>query len=256
MGNCLNCEESSEAGEGVDGPLLIQGQKVERFTVAVNPSEPKVILRWDPPTDCDVTDIRAYDVRFKKLGALQYNELQVGAAQTTCTLSLNSGLEPLSSTQFEVRAIQEAGKAGEWTSESLLVGNITDDFFVWPRLYFQFNAQIGTASVPPVERTGYESTMDNFTTSVAERVPDCTVCIRPHMGGWREREGGGCWLFSSCIFFLLPAAGSRHCMYPSCPLLKEGDNWYCSGHKDEALQSGNVHNPSPFLVSCPDPITP
>ena len=121
MGSCLDHEESSK--EDVDGPLLTQGPKVERFTVTVNPSEPSVTLRWDPPADLDVTEIRGYDVRFKTLGALEYIECQVGASQTTHTLRVGSGLEPLSSVQFEVRAVQDAGVAGEWSSDSRLVGN-------------------------------------------------------------------------------------------------------------------------------------
>ena len=78
-------------------------------------------LKWDPPVNAgNVGDVTKYLVRFWNKGC--YNESSVDGSTTTTVITRESGLRPLTTSTFEVRACSGDDVSQKWTTVSTFVG--------------------------------------------------------------------------------------------------------------------------------------
>ena len=78
--------------------------------------ELSVTLRWGVPKENREDEITAYDIRFRPKDADGYiNETSVHGAYKTITLTSTSGIAPLTTYEFEVRA-RCGDSVGNWTT--------------------------------------------------------------------------------------------------------------------------------------------
>ena len=87
-------------------PLSITVGEVEDLVASLQPSIPKlsVTLQWDVPSKNREDEITAYDIWFRPKDGDSYNKRIVGGACKTITLKSTSGIAPLTTYEFKVRA--------------------------------------------------------------------------------------------------------------------------------------------------------
>ena len=96
-------------------PLSITVGKVEDLVASLQPSVPElsVKLKWDVPSKNKEDEITAYDIWFRPKDGDSYNEKHVGGACKTITLTSTSGIAPLITYEFKVRA-RIKDSEGKW----------------------------------------------------------------------------------------------------------------------------------------------
>jgi len=92
----------------------------------VDPNVPSATLTWDPPKNVTRTGtqsflLNTYNVRFKPEGREHYDEVDVDGSATSVILKRESGLIPLTTSMFEVRA-QCGDNLGKWKAISRYIG--------------------------------------------------------------------------------------------------------------------------------------
>ena len=94
----------------------------------MDPNVPCATLTWDPPQNVKKTGIPSsllsnskYNIRFKPKGREHYNEVDVDGSTTSVVLKRESGLIPLTTSMFEVRA-QCGDNLGKWKAISRYIG--------------------------------------------------------------------------------------------------------------------------------------
>ena len=95
---------------------------VQNLTAAVDACKPAVTLKWDPPANAGCTgDVTEYQVRFrgKEKGCCKKF---VNGSSTTTVITRESGLRPLTTFTFEVRARSGDDVSKEWRNVSTFVG--------------------------------------------------------------------------------------------------------------------------------------
>ena len=96
--------------------LFIAVGEVENLVASLQTSIPElsVTLQWDVPRKNRKDEITAYDVRFRPKDEEVYsNETSVDGAFKTITLTSTSGIAPLTTYEFEVRA-RIGDAVGKW----------------------------------------------------------------------------------------------------------------------------------------------
>jgi len=96
--------------------LFIAVGEVENLVASLRPriSELSVTLQWDVPRESREDEITAYDIRFRPKDEDGYgNERRVGGSHKTITLTSTSGIAPLTTYEFEVRA-RTRDAVGKW----------------------------------------------------------------------------------------------------------------------------------------------
>ena len=95
---------------------------VQNLTAAVDASKPAVTLKWDPPANAGCTgDVTEYQVRFHGKEKGCYKKV-VNGSSTTTVITRESGLRPLTTFTFEVRARSGDDVSKEWRNVSTFVG--------------------------------------------------------------------------------------------------------------------------------------
>ena len=80
-------------------------------------------LKWDPPANVGCPgDVTKYQVRFWDKEKKRYNEKLVDGSTTTTVITRESGLRPLTTSTFEVRACSGIDVSEEWRTVSTFVG--------------------------------------------------------------------------------------------------------------------------------------
>ena len=96
---------------------------VQNLTATVDSHKPAVTLKWDPPANAgyegDVTD---YRVRFWNKERSCYEKKGVNGSITTIVITRDSGLRPLTTSTFEVKACSGIDESQEWRTVSTFVG--------------------------------------------------------------------------------------------------------------------------------------
>ena len=96
--------------------------RVQNLTAAVDPHKPCVILKWDPPANVGYPDVTDYQVHFWDKKRSCYKEKFVNGLITTTIITRDSGLRPLTTSTFEVRACSGIDESQEWRAVSTFVG--------------------------------------------------------------------------------------------------------------------------------------
>lgn len=78
-------------------------------------------LQWDAPIKNSDDEVTSYDIRFSPEGGDDYHEESVDGFSTTITLTKASGIEPLTTYKFEVRA-RIGDTEGKWKAVSQYIG--------------------------------------------------------------------------------------------------------------------------------------
>ena len=99
---------------------------VKHLKIDVDLIVPSATLTWDQPKNLTRTETQSflpniYNVRFKPEGRDHYDEMDVDGSTTSVVLKRESGLIPLTTSMFEVRA-QCAGNLGKWKAISRYIG--------------------------------------------------------------------------------------------------------------------------------------
>ena len=82
-----------------------------------------VTLNWDPPANAaHAEDVTKYEIRFWDNDSSFYDERVVNGSTTTTVITRESGLTPLSTFTFKVRAYSGGNASQEWTTESRFIG--------------------------------------------------------------------------------------------------------------------------------------
>ena len=105
-------------------PLDLVPGPVEKLKIHVDKSIPSATLTWAPPQNVGsdtCSDVSQYHIRFKQKVRMHYHEMTVDGSTTSIVLNRESGLTPLTSFTFEVRA-QTGNNLGDWKSVSTVVG--------------------------------------------------------------------------------------------------------------------------------------
>ena len=98
---------------------------VQKLTATVDTHKPSVTLKWDPPANARYPgDVTKYQICFwdKEKGC--YVESTVDGSTTTTVITRESGLRPLTTTTFEVRACSGDDVSPEWRTVSTFVGRV------------------------------------------------------------------------------------------------------------------------------------
>ena len=102
---------------------------VQNLTATVDTHKPSVTLKWDPPANAgNVGDVTKYQVRFWNKGCYWdkerscYNDKNVNGSTTTTVITRESGLRPLTTSTFEVRACCGDDISQKWRTVSTFVG--------------------------------------------------------------------------------------------------------------------------------------
>ena len=86
--------------------------------------EPSLTLNWKRPDNIwDAEEMVAYDIHFKSSETDEYEEMSEDCYATGVTFTRQSGLVPLTTYNFKVRARSEDGE-GEWSTLSTIFGKI------------------------------------------------------------------------------------------------------------------------------------
>jgi len=109
-------------------PAALVPDPVHNLKISVEPNIPTVALTWDPPcnvvetgTQCSLLHAIQYHIRFKPNEREHYDEVSVDSSTTSMVLNRESGLIPLTTSTFEVRA-QCGEDLGDWNVISGYIG--------------------------------------------------------------------------------------------------------------------------------------
>ena len=103
---------------------------VQKLTANVNKHTPSVALNWDPPGNARYAqDVTKYQIRFWDKAKDCYNEITIDGSCTTIDITGESGLRPLTTSTFEVRACCGDDASQEWRTVSTFVGMWTSQEF-------------------------------------------------------------------------------------------------------------------------------
>ena len=90
----------------------------------MDPHKPSLTLNWRRPDNIwDAEEMVAYDIHYKSSETDEYEEMSEGCYATGFTFTRQSGLVPLTTYEFKVRARSEDGE-GEWSTVSTIFGKI------------------------------------------------------------------------------------------------------------------------------------
>ena len=97
---------------------------VQNLKAAIDTHKPSVTLKWDPPANAGFPGyITNYKVRFWDKEKGHYNESTMdGSTTTTTVITRKTGLRPLTTTTFEVRACSGGDVCPEWRTVSAFIG--------------------------------------------------------------------------------------------------------------------------------------
>lgn len=103
--------------------------EVRNLTATLQPnheseSETFVVLQWDAPSKDTEDKITAYDIRFRPDGEDAYCEESVDGCNRMILLTKSSGIKPLTTYSFEVRARIEVAE-GKWKAVLQYIGTLT-----------------------------------------------------------------------------------------------------------------------------------
>ena len=97
---------------------------VQNLTAAVDAHNPSVTLNWDPPANAvHAGDITVYEIHFQDNNDRSFHgEKVVNGSTTTAVITRESGLRPLTTFTFKVRAYSGDCASREWRTVSTFVG--------------------------------------------------------------------------------------------------------------------------------------
>ena len=105
-------------------PTALVPDQVGNLAASLNPNVPSVTLTWDPPSNVGVEsqtswlDVTKYNVRIKPRRG---NNVEICCSATSTVLDKDSGLIPLTTSRFGVRA-QCGDCFGQWNAVSAFIG--------------------------------------------------------------------------------------------------------------------------------------
>ena len=107
------------------GSFTVVGE-VQNLTAILQPNyefglETFLTLQWDAPIKNSDDEITSYDIRFKPKDGDSYREESVDGPSRTITLTKASGIEPLTTYKFKVRA-RIGDTEGKWKAVSQYIG--------------------------------------------------------------------------------------------------------------------------------------
>ena len=80
-------------------------------------------LNWDPPTNATCTGyVTKYEIHFQDNNSGFHGELFVNGSTTTSVITRESGLRPLTTFTFKVRAYSGDDVSRKWRTVSTFVG--------------------------------------------------------------------------------------------------------------------------------------
>ena len=95
--------------------------QVPKLTAAVDPHKPSVTLNWDPPANA-AGYVTKYEICFQDNNSGFHGEKVVNGSTTTTVITRESGLRPLTTFTFGVRAYSGDKKGREWRTGPIFVG--------------------------------------------------------------------------------------------------------------------------------------
>jgi len=105
---------------------------VENLTATVDTCKPSVTLVWDPPANARYAgDVTKYQIRFWDKAKEYYNETAVDGSSTAIVITVESGLRPLTTSTFEVRACCGDDASQVWRTVSTFIGTWTLQDFLF-----------------------------------------------------------------------------------------------------------------------------
>ena len=104
---------------------------VQNLTAAVDAYEPSVTLNWGPPANAAYAgDVTKYGICFQdNETGVKFGEMFVNGSTTAAVIKRESGLRPLTTFTFNVRACSGDDVSREWRAVSTFVGT----YLVVPR---------------------------------------------------------------------------------------------------------------------------
>ena len=97
---------------------------VQNLTASLDTSTPSVTLNWEPPANAsDEQDITKYQICLWDEEKDFCNETVVNGSTTTSVITRESGLRPLTTFTFKVRAYSGDDVSREWRTVSRFIGN-------------------------------------------------------------------------------------------------------------------------------------
>ena len=94
------------------------------LSMDMNPHEPSLTLSWEKPDNIwNAKEMVAYDIHFKSSEMDEYEEMSEDCYATAFTFTRRSGLVPLTTYEFKIRARSEDGE-GEWRTVSTIFGKM------------------------------------------------------------------------------------------------------------------------------------
>ena len=104
--------------------IALTPDPVQNLTAAVDSHKPSVTLKWDPPANAGYPgDVTKYQVRFwDKKNCYNVKRVNLKGSTTTTVITRESGLRPLTTSTFEVRACSGDDVSQKWTTVSTFVG--------------------------------------------------------------------------------------------------------------------------------------
>ena len=102
-------------------------EPVRNLTATVDAHVPSVALNWDPPANAaHAGDVTKYEIHFQDNDSSFHGEEVVNGSTTTTIITRESGLRPLTTFTFNVRACSRGDVGndvgGEWRAVSTFVG--------------------------------------------------------------------------------------------------------------------------------------
>jgi len=95
---------------------------VQKLTAVVDTHTPSVTLNWKPPANAAYKGlVTKYEIHFNSDNGFHGEEF-VNGSTTTTVITRESGLRPLTTFTFEVRAYCGDDVSGEWRTVSTFVG--------------------------------------------------------------------------------------------------------------------------------------
>ena len=95
---------------------------VQNLTAAVDTCKPSVTLNWDPPANAGYAGyVTKYEIHFDSDSGF-HGERFVNGSTTTTVITRKSGLRPLTTFTFKVRAYSGGNASQEWVTESRFIG--------------------------------------------------------------------------------------------------------------------------------------
>ena len=85
--------------------------------------KPSVTLKWDPPANAAYTGyVTKYEIHFQDIDSSFQGKKVVNGSTTTTVITRESGLRPLTTFTFKVRAYSGDGVSREWRTVSTFLG--------------------------------------------------------------------------------------------------------------------------------------